>query len=617
MITPAQMLIIKIPAEMIRCARMVRIRVLLFGCLIAIFLAGCMQPPGVRALVKGERFLNQGRYKEAIEQLRTATGILSTNASAWNYLGLAYHHSGRAEEARNAYSKAVMLNRDLAEVRYNLGELYFAQGRLDAARTEFTAFTFLRPNSIPGLLRLSAVQLRLRDFAGAEKSANDALRHNPQSAEALTAIGLVQVYRGRPADAVRSFDRALQVRPNYPPALLNSAIVLQQQLQDRTAALRRYKQYILVKPTPDNTAAVQAIIRELEREPLRTQSQPATSATGPSPPVAITSNPPPSRVAANTNSLIVSAPPTQPPRPRPETNQSSAPSLPRKTIAPSPQPAASIEVVRLKDEPEIKTAIDQTAPRAAPSGSATVNNVRPSETLSPPLLAKRPEPAPKRTLLSRINPLNLLGRDAGKKQPTPKMIATVDEGAVQSSVTPTNQAPVSPRKYPRYKYLSVRKPAPGNRAEAQPFFVSAHQAQQDGQLTEAIAGYREAAKRDPALFEAEYNLGIALAETGDVLGAAAAYQRALALKPDSADARYNLALSLKQAGYPIDAAKDLEKLLKASPQETRAHLALANLYAQELGNKRDAREHYLRVLDLDPHHPQAGVIQYWLADNSR
>jgi tetratricopeptide (TPR) repeat protein len=614
------MLIIKNPAQMIRCARMGRLRGFLFGCFLAVLITGCTQPPGVRALLKGERLVGKGHYKEAIEPLRTATGILSTNATAWNYLGLAYHHTGRTEEAKNAYAKALMLDRDLAEAQYNLGELFFAQGRLDLARNHFLVFVSLRPNSAPGLLRLSAVQLRLRDLAGAEKSASDALRYNPQNPDALTALGLVQVYRGRAAEAIRSFDRALQSNPNHGPALLNSAIVLQQQLQDRPAALRRYKQYLGLKPTPSNAAAVQALIRDLEREPARAQPQPppAASIANPSPPVATATNLSPPRMTATNSNLVAVAPLTQPPKPRIETNQSTAPPPPsRKTVTPSQQPAAPIEVVRLREEPEIKPAIDQPAPRTVSSPTSLTNPPSDSQEASAPLLAKRPQPAPKRTLLSRLNPLNLLGRDAEKKVPTPKMIATVDDGISQSPVATNNAAPTPPRKYARYKYLSPRKPSPGSRAEAQPLFLSAHTAQQDGRVADAVSGYREALKNDPTLFEAEYNLGIALEGIGDFKGALATYERALALRPDSPDARYNLALALKQENYPVDAAKELERMLKANPQETRAHLALANLYAQELANKSKARQHYLRVLELDPHHPQAGVIQYWLADSSR
>ena len=87
---------------------------------------------------------------------------------------------------------------------------------------------------------------------------------------------------------------------------------------------------------------------------------------------------------------------------------------------------------------------------------------------------------------------------------------------------------------------------------------------------------------DPSLFEAHYNLGLAATEAGNLPLALSAYEAALTLQPSSLDARYNFALVLKQANYPTDAATELEKLLATYPNETCAHLALANLYAQQL-----------------------------------
>jgi tetratricopeptide (TPR) repeat protein len=91
-----------------------------------------------------------------------------------------------------------------------------------------------------------------------------------------------------------------------------------------------------------------------------------------------------------------------------------------------------------------------------------------------------------------------------------------------------------------------------------------------------------------------------------------AYERALSIKPTDANARFNFALALQKAGHPRDAANELETLLAAQPDEARAHLSLANLYAQELGQPARARPHYLQVLELQPRHPQAAAIRQWL-----
>ena len=97
--------------------------------------------------------------------------------------------------------------------------------------------------------------------------------------------------------------------------------------------------------------------------------------------------------------------------------------------------------------------------------------------------------------------------------------------------------------------------------------------------------------------------------------ALAACEYALAIRPDSVDARYNFALVLTAANCPQDAAAELEKILAASPNEARAHLALGNLCAQQLQDPFKAREHYQKFLELDPRHPQATSVRYWLVAN--
>ena len=44
--------------------------------------------------------------------------------------------------------------------------------------------------------------------------------------------------------------------------------------------------------------------------------------------------------------------------------------------------------------------------------------------------------------------------------------------------------------------------------------------------------------------------------------------------------------------------------------------SLANVLSRSLGDKEMARAHYLKVLELDPKHPSASQIRYWLAENA-
>ena len=309
-------------------------------CVVA--LAGCT-PTGPRALLEGKRQLEARQYSKAIEKLKLATSLLPTNAQAWNYLGVASHYAGQAAEAEQAYQRALALNHDLFEARYNLGCLLLEQNKTNAAKNELTAFTLRRANSIEGLLKLGVAQLRCREFVAAEKSFNEVVRLNPNSAQALNGLGLARLGRTRAGEAAQFFNRALKEQPSFRPALLNLAIVAQQHLKNAPLALQKYREYLALKPAPENAEAVRKVVLQLEQE------------LSPPPRASLTNSAP---VVGTNSSLAKHQASLAPPPPPPKADTGSL----TKTIA-SPPPAAQIqsqavEVVNLKEEPVLQPVKD-------------------------------------------------------------------------------------------------------------------------------------------------------------------------------------------------------------------------------------------------------------------
>lgn len=605
-------------------------------------LAGCT-PPGPRALLKGRELLEKGDYVHALAELTTATTLLPTNAHAWNYLGLAYHHAGQPDEAQKAYQRALRLDKDLVAARFNLGCLWLEQNKLEWAKAELAAYTMLQPRSADGFVKLGTAQWRLREAAAAEKSFQEALRLRPNDAEAITGVGLARLQRGRVAEASQFFTEALRRDPAYAPARLNLAVIAHEHLKDKALALQHYRAYASLRPPPDNVEAIKAIISRLEHEmvpltppPAASPTPAATAAAPPKPPataappaiLAVAKPPAPATPPATT------APATSKPPPQPTPRAEPPPKAQPRPVAAKPTPPTSApppvvkapvtETVLLAPEPVIRPGSDVSPPPAAqpaPSRKAETAVAAAPSAVSTSGVAK---PAPKKNVLQRLNPLKLLTRD--RKQPAPAsstptpeslpaaVTATPGPSANRTSLKASSPTPAS-RRFARYPYKNPPRPSPGDRAEAERAFAQGVQAQQANRLPEAIQAYRRAIQLDGTFFDACYNLGLAATQAGNHSLALYAYEQALAARPESLDARYNLALVLRQTGYPLDAVEELERVLAKYPNESRAHVTLGNIYAQQLDDPARARQHYLKALEADPRNPQAGAIRYWLADH--
>ena len=242
---------------------------------LALLVVGCT-PAGTRALWNGKKSMDRGDLAAALPQFQRATTLLATNATAWNYFGVALQRAGRPEEAAAAYQTALRLDRGLVEAHFNLGGLALEQNQPETARSELTAYTLRRPNDPDGWLKLGFAQLKGGgNILSAERSFSTVLSLKANEAEAYNGLGVASLQAGKPRDAAQFFAAALQLRPAFAPALLNLATVNWEYLHDRKAALASYQSYLALTPRPANYPEVQAIVANLA------QSNVAGAATAP------------------------------------------------------------------------------------------------------------------------------------------------------------------------------------------------------------------------------------------------------------------------------------------------------------------------------------------------
>jgi Flp pilus assembly protein TadD len=554
----------------------------LFGTVL--LLAAC-SPTGPGALVAGKKRLEAGKVEAAIAELQTAVRLMPTNAMAWNYLGVAYHQAGQWTNARAAYSQAIRFNRDLLEVRFNLGCLQLEQNDSAAAAVELFAYTARRANDANGWTKLGLAQQQTRDLMAAENSFREALRCEAQNPEALNGLGLVLAQRNRPRDAADSFAAALKAEPKHRAALLNYATI-QQQLNNPTEALKFYRTYLALQPRPQDWDAVNAIVRSLEPEP------PAAIAVRPVVTNTFVAVPRSNAVPRPVAPIVVATRSNPPVAAKVETPVPANKPAATPTAVSAPPPPIGAEIKRVA-EPVIKPVVDD-------SRVAVVRTENPA-----PAAATSAAPESK-GFFAKLNPFK---RDP-KASPAPIKTSTpIAAGAITKPSAGTNAD--------SYATLPAGKAKVGDRKAAESELARGQQEQRAKRLAEALQFYRRAVSLDESYFEAHYCLGLAAFEIRNFKLAATAWQNAIALRPDSGDARYNYALTLKADGRFSEAAEQLEKLLALHPDEARGHLTLGILYADKVRDIPRARQHYQRVLQLDPRNPQADAIRYWLVANPR
>jgi tetratricopeptide (TPR) repeat protein len=283
-----------------------------------------------------------------------------------------------------------------------------------------------------------------------------------------------------------------------------------------------------------------------------------------------------------------------------------APASAPKTEAVQPKPPAGpAPAERLAKAPS------EPATKAQPAAATP----RPAEET---LAAARTE---KHGFLQSINPANLFkspGKTSAVATPAASnMVAKLETAPREPTRTePVKVAAAAPQAGgggTRYPYRGGGNTAAGDRKAAERFAVQGARAFEQKRFSEAADAFRAAAGADPGWFQARLNHAAAALEAGRINESLAAGEAALALQPDSVDARFNFALALKRGNYLIDSAAELEKLLLLKPNDARLHLTLANLYAKQLQQPEKARAHYLRVLEINPMHPEASAIRFWLA----
>ena len=82
----------------------------------------------------GNLYLTQGSHPEAIAMLEKAVTIDSTQADAYNSLGVAYASDGQESRSENCFKQAIRIKQDFFMAYLNLANYYRRSNRLGEGR---------------------------------------------------------------------------------------------------------------------------------------------------------------------------------------------------------------------------------------------------------------------------------------------------------------------------------------------------------------------------------------------------------------------------------------------------------------------------------------------------
>jgi len=565
----------------------------------------------------------EGHWREAERSLRTYLGVEvnRTNAVAWRMLGDALLSSGQTEAAERALTMALQLAPEDSAVLNSLGMSLASRRRYKEAQARFQQAARVNPADPAVALNLAIVFQQQGD----RRAALDQYRRY-----------LDLVPEGSATGSVRDLARQLEAQLSPVPAVTTNRMPL----TNLVAA---------GSPTPGAKPLTNAVAASR----LTTTNRAVTPKT------VATTDRATNVLPAATTPVVAAGPPTNAAPMRGLTNDVALPPIVQRPT----NPEVPLEVVRVEEAPTLRPARDPAPPgvrtqaaapgqgveRKAGADGSVVGGPPSTETAPVPKQPVADGSTPKdgtagaedrKTFWQRVspanwgNPVKWFRDDSGASttnailnRPQETTLARATERATGTTTNRSNPpppaasrpAPVEPPAerpakpvVPRYVPRNAPSVSAGDRNAAE---ALARQAENTLDREAALGVWLRTVQSDPSWTAAWMQTGRLALETGNNSEALRAGEAVTTLEPSSAPAHQLFAASLARAGFPRDAAEQLERAATLSPGNAQLHLALAGLYARDLGEPALARPHYERVLTLDPRNAQAGAIRVWLANN--
>ena len=200
-------------------SRSVSVRLLLACSLLTALLTSCSRDPNVRKqkyLDSGEKYVAEGRYREAVIQFRNAILIDSRFAQAHYDLSQAYLKLGDSNDAFQELNRTVDLAPDNYRAHTDLANLLIGTRNpeyLKKAEPELKILREKQPNSPETHEAWANYDAAQNKIAGAIQEMQQAIAADPNRSESYLLLALFQLRSDQPDQAEANFKKATEVDP--------------------------------------------------------------------------------------------------------------------------------------------------------------------------------------------------------------------------------------------------------------------------------------------------------------------------------------------------------------------------------------------------------------------
>ncbi len=139
----------------------------------------------------------------AIDAYQNALAARERYPEAYNNLGTLLREQGKTDQAEHALRKAVTQNPNYVDAHNNLAAVLVAQDKDVDALRQLSEALKLAPKDKRSLLLTARIQHRRGNYAATEQACRLALKEDPESAEAMTVLGMVMHEFDRYDEAVK------------------------------------------------------------------------------------------------------------------------------------------------------------------------------------------------------------------------------------------------------------------------------------------------------------------------------------------------------------------------------------------------------------------------------